>query len=401
MTARRVALLLLAGGGLFGCSGNEGPQATTGTACVGGKCDAAEAETDAATDGDEDPFAGLPAGDDATFCEERRRDAFNANQLAFTETSLRWSCNDVDGVSAQWRGQEYCEYFAMVDLPAVGKSAGGVEFLGKPLGSSGTDGATPSGVTLTMEQVVALEERVDDVVGQCVFTSWNADVADPITCDGEPGCERPEVLGIPVDERFRMMFNNNTAEAALDLADECINTATDTPDPDDADDPLHDDFTRGCFHNGDLNETAWRKSDTIMCTALVKATECGCYPELDPILLPEEEGGTDTENEWYFPGFPEAFGDTSKRGFTLGAWSSIDELPAGCRHVEVPDGSHAIVTCDLTAANVLNGASEVKELCRAKYADNVVVHVPLSTDWITCSPPNWASCDAPPWALTP
>src|SRR5688572_29585014 len=38
----------------------------------------------------------LPDGEDPDLCALRRADAFNENQLAFTEGFLRWSCNDVD-----------------------------------------------------------------------------------------------------------------------------------------------------------------------------------------------------------------------------------------------------------------------------------------------------------------
>src|SRR4029079_19497508 len=46
--------------------------------CTGEKCD-------------------IPDGPDADLCALRRADAFNDNQLAFTEKYLRWPCNDADG----------------------------------------------------------------------------------------------------------------------------------------------------------------------------------------------------------------------------------------------------------------------------------------------------------------
>ena len=53
-------------------------------------------------------------------CEARKSDALDSAQKAFTKDNIRWACADVEGVNTNGRddrGQEYCEYFAAVQLP--------------------------------------------------------------------------------------------------------------------------------------------------------------------------------------------------------------------------------------------------------------------------------------------
>jgi hypothetical protein len=357
--------------GLFACA----PLALTVlTACASEGSDA----------GDDDQCAGekcdIPDGDDEDLCTLRRADAFNDNQLAFTEKYLRWSCNDVDGVTESDRGQEYCEYFAIAQLPPAneGEDAPAPAVLGRNLGADYTSGTTEPSIDLTFAQITALEDDPTAVVAQCVFTSWNSDIAGPLPSCTETSC--PDVLGIPVEEEdFRMKFEVNSMEAAQLLVEDCSVADSEGTD---------DDFTRGCMLNADINDTAFRKSDTTVCAATIRLSECACSPT-----------GSDS--------LPEMISPTERRGFPLGTWSSLSALPTGCRFVDVGDDSQTIVTCDLTATDVLDYALDLKGRCQTKYADNVVVHVPMPpAASVSCSPEESASpyadsCPALPWLLRP
>lgn len=322
----------------------------------------------------------IPEGEDADLCALRRADAFNDNQLAFTEKFLRWSCNDVDGVTQSDRGQEYCEYFAIAQLPPAneGEAPPGPAVVGRNLGADYTSGTTEPSIELTYNQITALEDNPSAIVAECVFTSWNSDIPGPVPVCTESSC--PDVLGVPVeDENFRMKFDVNSMDAAQMLVEDCS-----VADASGAD----DDFTRGCMLNADINDTAFRKSDTTVCAATIRLSECACTPS-----------GTDSLAEMISP--------TDRRGFPLGTWSDPAGLPAGCRFVDLGDDSQTVVTCDLTASDVLDYALDLKGRCQTKYADNVVVHVPMPTSSaVACSPQSSASpyadsCPSLPWVLHP
>lgn len=342
----------------------------------------------------------LPTDPTERSCALRRADAFNPNQYGFTERALRWSCADVDGVTGVDRGQEYCEYFAIVQLPgetAAGTILGRVIRNDPPEGSqeAPTYDSTPVALPLDDASISALEADPTEVVGQCVFTSWNEDEADP-PCVHTSNC--PNVLDVPLTaDDFRMKFLVNSTEAAQFLVEDCMCAlhpfasgmcvAPDplTGDPDDPKDRLHDDFTRGCMLNAGINQTEFRKSDTTVCTAMLRVAECGC----------SVSGATD---------FPQVISPSGRRGFPLGTWSDPAGLPTGCRYIEAGDDSQTLVSCDLTAGEVLNRSADLKQLCREKYGPNVVVHVPISPADIACEPsasasPYAAACSETPWVV--
>jgi len=334
----------------------------------------------------------LPDDPAEVSCTRRRSDAFNENRLAFNDSFLRWSCADVQGVTLDDRGQEYCEYFAIATLP----TASAALVLGRNLGEDSSYGTTSSAVTLTATQVAALEADGTQVVGQCMFTSWNSDIAGPVpACDGTVPAACPSIEGIPVDETtFRMKFDVNSADAGQLLVEDCFTNPTggEASNPRDL---RHDDFFRGCLWNAELNETEFRKSDTTICTSMTRLAECGC----------SVTGTNATLGELISP--------FAGRGFPLGGWSGFvagsearSELPANCRYVDIGDGSQTLVSCDLTASDLLSGAAEVKAYCADKYADNIVVHVPIPKSNVTCDPASSSSpyaetCSATPWILTP
>jgi hypothetical protein len=369
---QRLALgLVLAALPACGASGDDG-----GADCAGGKCD-------------------VPDGPDEELCALRRADAFDPNQQAFRPDFLRWSCRDVEGVTAGDRGQEYCEYFAIVQLPPAlyGEEPPPPAVIARNLGPDHSHGTTPSRVELSFDQLSALEDDERAIVGQCVFTSWNSDVPGPVpACDviigqdsGAATC--PTVLGVPVtEEDFRMYFEVNSYEAAKLLVEDCATGEPVPGDPDDAKDARHDDFTRGCLLNAELNDTAFRKSDSFVCAATMRVSECGCALA--------DEGD-----------LAEAIAGPTRRGFPLGTWSSPTALPVGCRYVDLGDGSQTVVTCELSAAEIIDYGFDLKGHCQTKYGDNVVVHVPMpAAEAVRCDPatsgsPYTDTCGPTPWVL--
>lgn len=367
---------------LLGCGDATGGGSDT-AACVGAKCDALDDGSsggESSSTGDAD----TPVSELDQTCWEREAEASNPNRRSFTTDALRWSCSDVDSTAAADRGQEYCEYFAIATLPPTPSHPElAPQVLGRLLGPDGVDGLTPIPLELDGEQVAALEGSPDSVVAACVFTSWDADLEAPC---GD-ACEVDPILGVPFDtETFRMKFDPNTQEAAVNLVSDCGEFLPTAGDPNDPDDPYHDPFFRACHLNAEINETQYRKSDNVICTASVRMAECGCHTA-DGSALGEHLAPAD------------------ELGFRLGTWSGIDALPAGCRWHDVVDGAHTLVVCDLTAAEVLQNADELKGYCRSRYADDVVVHVEVPVDAIVCEPPAGEAyaddCPAHPWVLEP
>ena len=343
------------------------PGSDPSVGCIGAKCDDAE-----------DPTEADELDEVAAACAARRMDAFNPNRTAFTRDALRWSCADVPGRHPSERGQEYCEYFAIVQVPYVDQP----EVLGLLLGPDFDDGTTPVSLSLDADQIDALEVDPDAIVGACVFTSWNADVEAPADDTSA------DVLGLPFDESvFRMRLDPNTTEAAQTLVEDCLEFIPPQGDFSDPDDPLHDPFSRACHLVADLEGTHDRKSDTIICGATVRLAECGCS-------LPS--GGD----------FPRGLAPADDLGFPLGGWDGPSSLPSGCRYEERVPGSQHVVLCDLTAAQVLQNAAELKAYCQETYADDVVVHVPIPAAAVTCDPdveadPYATGCATHPWVLEP
>jgi hypothetical protein len=95
------------------------------------------------------------------------------------------------------------------------------------------------------------------------------------------------------------------------------------------------------------------------------------------------------------------------RGFPLGTWTGMKKLPAGCDYVDTGNEasgapSQAIVECSLTADDVLNFSGDLKEQCRKKYGENVVVHIPIDPNvvkQVSCEPPQGEVCGQTPWVI--
>lgn len=376
--------------------------------CTGAKCDTPQGEADKQ-------------------CLDRQSEVLSSSNAAFTQNAIRWACADVEGVNAVGkddRGQEYCEYFALFQPPPL--EEGGAERpaavdLGRPLNSSGSvsdltvcvdqdgDGKDDDGrsdecrVLLNEDQFIYLEENPTDIVGQCVFTSWHADVEQPVpNCRAEDGSEqcKPEaqVLGFPFTKaNFRMKISFNSNRAAADLVERChqpgVKQDQEPEDWTNKEDPLTEPFYRGCMEVQEHFGTGWRRSDPSVCAVANRLRECNCLApgvtnskELGDAVVPPQNG----------------LEELTLRGFKLGTWTGESELPPGCRYADTGEDLQALVLCDLTANDVFNALNDPKEVCRATYGNQVVVHVPIPAEAITCNPgdgPEAEGCGAMPWVI--
>jgi hypothetical protein len=324
---------------------------------------------------------------------KRRADAIESGQRAYIPEAIRWSCADVEGVNTNGsddRGQEYCEYFAIVRPPGA---TGPAEVLGKIVGQNPQTGSpitTGLSIDLTEDQMVALEDQPEAVVGQCVFASWHSDIDMEVSACKSGAC--PDIMGYRLDAKeefrvknkkftvplFQMQLGVNSNSAAQLLSRDCLKAP---------DSKIKDDYERGCMMCGALFDqqlcVPWRKSDPTICAGVMRLAECGCGLK----------GGGDVA---------EGLVPTTRRGFPLGTWSGMQELPEErCRFVDPGDGSQTVVSCDILANDLLNSKNDPKGLCRSKYADNIVVHIPVPGEAVSCKPPAGAECSETPWVITP
>lgn len=396
------------------CQSGDGPRDN----CVGAKCDdpgsTADRECREMCGGDSACFETCRSERALDHCEARRDDAINSSQRAFVKDAIRWACSDVEGVNTNGkddRGQEYCEYFAVVQPPPAteGGELPGTEVLGR---------GSKLGIELTEDQIFALEDEPSAVVGQCLFTSWHQDVLQEL-----PGCATGECPELAVAEssplpswaagdrslgyqltgaNARMQVSINSNGAAVDLLEKCI---VDPPVVTDEGDPKNDHYIRGCMKAFDLFKTEWRRSDPTICTAAMRLGECGCGVDTDGDGVADI---TDVNEiaRGLIPRQPQQIDGqdvVTLRGFRLGTWGDAEGLPAGCRYVQDGESTHTLVSCDLTAADLLAASGDPKDRCRAKYGDNVVVHIPVPAPAIVCNPdPEGAftdTCGAFPWVV--
>jgi hypothetical protein len=395
---------------LLGACASEGTRAPD---CEGEKCDTPgdtageECQKECKGSSDADCVTTCRTKKATEHCEARRADAVLSSQKAFTKDAIRWACSDVEGVNTNGRddrGQEYCEYYAVVQPPPA--TEGGDAPPPRDLGRTGS--GEPLQLELTDDQLIALEDNPDAVAGQCVFTSWHQDVAGELPVCGTAaaaGDSCPEMtlaegaklppwmkdggLGFRMtSEMLRMVVGINSNNAAVDLLERCM--AEFEPVPGGCLEELpspapEDDYMRGCMKAYGLFCTEWRRSDPTICTSALRAAECGCGVDTNA------DGKPDVTD---IPGIARALvpsqpqdGEITLRGFRLGTWSDADGLPAGCHYMETGDQSHTAVACNLTASDILTAKTDVKGKCRDKYGDNVVVHIPVPSDAIVCAPP--------------
>lgn len=448
--------------------------------CVGAKCD-------------------VPVGNDES-CLERQSEVLASSQRGFTATDIRWACADVQGVTTENqddRGQEYCEYFAVVNPPAVDDDGNptDVETVGTDLarnvncaapsgdvlrdeqacraitgckwsgefeaciapfvnveGKPGVSGTTPPavchegddantcGLTLTEGQDIWLEDNPTEVVGSCVFTSWHSDVRGPLDACADGECpEESAIHGLPMTQDYlRMKGSINSNRAAADLIAECFALPElDEVNPDGGylrepdwgrdGDALQDPFFRGCVGANALFGTGWRRSDPSICAAAKRLRECGCTAEglqeaIEDYIVADQTVSLKELGQRPFSSMPTgaqaalvlgdmvippqpndgATDDVTKRGFELATWDDRDGLPGGCRYAPGEDRLKSVVICDITSTDLRGHLSDPKEFCRANYGNQVVVHVPLPSEALRCTPPDTqeaSSCGEQPWNI--
>ena len=413
MSRITISCLSILGFAAFACQSGDGPADT----CVGAKCDdpgsSADRECQEKCGGDSACFETCREEAALAHCEARRDDAINSSQRAFVKEAIRWACSDVEGVNTNGgddRGQEYCEYFAVVQPPPAAE--GGALPEPEVVGRNGS-----FGLELTEDQIFALEDEPSAVVGQCLFTSWHQDVFQEL-----PGCESgkcPELAiaeGSPLPSwatgtslgyeltgaNARMQISINSNGAAVDLLEKCI---ADPPAVTDENDPRNDHYIRGCMKTFDLFKTEWRRSDPTICTAALRLGECGCGVDTDADGVADI---TDVNEiaRGLVPRQPQKIDGqdvVTLRGFRLGTWGDANGLPGGCRYVEDGEDTRTLVACDLTAADLLASAADPKDRCREKYGDNVVVHIPVPAEAIVCTPDPEGqftdTCGDNPWVV--
>jgi len=376
-TVLQATLALSCALALPACGGGDDEAADDG--CVaGGKCD-------------------TPAGE-AMACLQRASEVLQSSNRGYTHDLIRWACADVEGVTADSsakddRGQEYCEYFALVQLPG----GQGID-LGRPLDGGGkvsklavcqpgqTGGECRA--TLTDEQQAQLEDDPSAIVGKCVFTSWHADVNTAV-----PNADNA-IYGFKFTKaNFGMKVGFNSNSAAVDLIEKCFplpadkRVAVDWANPDD---PGQNPFFRGCMGANNLFGTGWRRSDSSICAAINRLAECGC-------AVP----GVTTNTELAHALLPPVGSANLRRGFRLATWDDPMGLPPGCTYSDTGEMGY-LVECDMTASDLLANANDPKEFCRATYGQNVVVHIDVPREAITCTPPatNEAqTCGMFPWNI--
>jgi hypothetical protein len=382
-------------------------QEATDDNCFDGKCD-------------------QPGGSVEQQCKNSRVNAMDERRPHFTQAGVRWSCKDVNGVTADSntkddRGQEYCEYFSLVytkGIPSVvmdannqpkfcdeataatacgtgatcdtrifscvtgttADTSGKASILGKNL-KADDNVVTGLDPKLTAGQLEWLAQNPDQKVGECVFTSWHQDIDRlPTSSETIGGFALNAKVPNKSQLLFRMAIGFNSNGAAQALVQDCLTAG---------DQGIKDSYTRACTFCGGANCLPWRKSDPSVCTMAMRVAECGC--SLD---IADGSGGfkkLDLAKAGDLALAKELFVPTARRGFTLGTWDGIGQLPTGCRYVktgdsstvkvggasfEDPNADQTLVACDLSGAHITAATSkDPKEACRQTYGDEVVVHV--------------------------
>ena len=385
-----------------------------------------------------------PGGSVEDRCTNSRASAMDERRPHFTSAGVRWSCRDVNGVTADSntsddRGQEYCEYFTMLHtagVPSVISDASGPVFcdastpcktgtcdttifscvsaktadISKPADILGKNidnrsEVTPLDPELTAGQIDWLAQNPDAKVGECVFTSWHKDI-NRIPTSGETvaGHRLDAVSAESNDLLFRMMVQFNSNGAAKTLVKDCLNPG---------DESIDDGFMRGCTFCGSTDCLPFRKSDPSVCTMAMRIAECGCT-----LNVKDASGSTralNLANKTDLALAQDLIVPSSRRGFALGTWDGIGQLPAGCRFVRTgdpqtvtvggitvadPNADQNIVACDLKGSHITAAtAKDPKEACRATYGEEVVVHVRAPTaDLATLScDTTRPNCTGVPW----
>lgn len=317
--------------------------------------------------------------DPVRVCETRKRDLTNGE--AFGADSIRWSCADVAGINTfnkDDRGTEYCEYFAYVMPGAVYPDFGdGVGIFGKIT-------AKREKIALSFEEVFGIDLSTDDlgfdfednpdtIVGQCVFTAWNGDDALE-SCNSTDCTTKLDVngsvveSGVGLDVTFDQLSLSdplNRTDSARELIDDCGVNRSDKSSIIESSCQSLEDMNR--FEQPNTRWLPYSKGNAALCSAASSLETCGC------------EATEGTMAEALIPS------DSLK----LETWEP-GKLPAHCK----AEADSSVVTCDITAWDVMQSQGDVKNFCREAYGHNIVVRVPVPET--SCSADEIAACGA--WA---
>jgi hypothetical protein len=138
----------------------------------------------------------------------------------------------------------------------------------------------------------------------------------------------------------------------------------------------------------------------------MRLAECGCGIDTNADGTPDITDPIEI-SRGIVPRQPQLDGSGNEvitlRGFQLGTWSGADELPAGCRVVDTGEAGRTLVACELRSSDLIAAPNDVKGICRQKYGDNVVVHVPIPAGALACQAPEGGqytdTCGSQPWVV--
>ncbi len=221
----------------------------------------------------------------------RTRDSINEgrfdNKDGFSQVESQASTRDD-------RGQEYTEYFAVVQMPKGDGTAKEARVIGR------VEGDPNHNIEFTEDELFELadDQDGDAVFGSCVFTTWHTDNPRPLEVEQNlptaDASRRAAYLGKDYGlamnaESMRMRIGINGNNAAADLVDNCGTGLAGLSSLEGAQlqpkarlSVNHEDtFERGCMRTYELFTTEWRRSDPSICTVPMRMQECGCGLQLD------------------------------------------------------------------------------------------------------------------------
>lgn len=248
-----------------------------------------------------------------TGADERGRTRDEINDGRFDNESGFAPATQVSTVDD--RGQEYTEYFAVVQMPPVDGTQSEPRIIGR------VNGDPNHNIDFTEDQLeeIAFDHDGDGVFGSCVFSSWHTDNNRPLEIGGNlpaPGQDvRAEWInteyGLEMNaQNLRMRIGINGNNAAADLVDNCGSALAGLSSSEGARlspgarlSVNHEDtFERGCMRTYELFTTEWRRSDPTICTVPMRMEECGCGLKIDvddeSLTVPVGAGVDAGERTW-------------------------------------------------------------------------------------------------------
>jgi hypothetical protein len=326
---------------------------------------ASSGEDTASGDGALTPANPATLDDQRALCDKREKEngAFRNSDLA--TGVVRWKCGDVQGVTKQDLGQEYCEFHAMQEGKVVDKTA--------------KSGIKPAKV-------------------ECLFTGVYGDVK------GDPGSKQNQDYGAQLNKALTEEANNlkdakgvqlaalgknplavmngpfNSRGAATQLLSDChdaAGVAADAARVNAADDTVKCGADgSGCASARDIEActlitnhgVGWRNSDPIICGRAARGALCGAsYSALPPAL----DGFIMTD-------WKADLGQAVK--LWTGASTQAPSAPDGCRYATVNGKPYLhMMICTPTQAQVTNPKYEgqLQQMCSDVFGPSIAMTAPV------------------------